>query len=304
MKSLPYDILEAMIQCFGRCFWLKDIMESFLLSAGVDRALVAKYRDEGAKFIWARKVLTELGQSNEGQLTLRRVLTHLVNLRNLPDDTVPNPDAGLQTLRGLKELALKHQVIVRKEAEKSYDRQRIADQKAALAQARSKKLESLKVTFSEAVSNPNRQQSGYSLEDLLLNLFSLFEIEYRKSIRTETQQIDGHFRFEGFDYLVEAKWRRDMPPESEILGFKGKVENKLESTRGLFVSVAGFRSEVIRQFEGRGANVIFMDGADLTYLLEGEMDLRDALKFKLERAAQRGKVFVRLQDRHKVDSPE
>jgi hypothetical protein len=112
--------------------------------------------------------------------------------------------------------------------------------KEQIIKERSEKLESLRKTFTDGIINPDRQSAGYSLEDLLKDLFALFEIEYRKSYKTPTQQIDGSFRFEGFDYLVEAKWRKDFPSEQEIGGFKHKVDGVLESTRGLFVSVQGF----------------------------------------------------------------
>ena len=77
-------------------------------------------------------------------------------------------------------------------------------------------------------------------------------------------------------------------------GFQRKVNSKLESTRGLFVSMPGFRSEVAAQFNGHGANLILMDGRDLVHILEGRMDLRDALKAKIERAAQEGIVLTPL----------
>jgi hypothetical protein len=72
------------------------------------------------------------------------------------------------------------------------------------------------------------------------------------------------------------------------------VNSKLESTRGLFISVPGFRTEVASQFNGQGANLILIDGRDLIYILDGRADLRDALKRKIERAAQEGIVFTPL----------
>ena len=282
-----------MVQCFGRSFHYKDAVASFMLSAGVERHLVEKYRDE-AKFVWARRVLAELGESEDGCLTQRRVLTELCKLRNLPDQDVPDRNAGLDALRNLKRLALEHDLMIEEKKHQVDGRRDLKKGKQKLVQERSQKLENLRKQFSEAVLDKNRQNAGYSLEDLLKDLFALFEIEYRKSYRTQTQQIDGHFNFEGFDYLVEAKWRKDQPGEQEIGGFKQKVDNKLESTRGLFITVQGIRPEVIGQFQGRGSNIIFMDGADIAYILEGRMDLRDALKLKIEKAAQEGKIFVSL----------
>ena len=58
--ELPYDITEAMVQCFGKCFHYKDRMEAFLRAAGVSPALAGKYRNE-YKFVWARE------DSDEGE---------------------------------------------------------------------------------------------------------------------------------------------------------------------------------------------------------------------------------------------
>jgi hypothetical protein len=54
----------------------------------------------------------------------------------------------------------------------------------------------------------------------------------------------------------------------------------------------GFRTEVVDEFNGKGTNLIFMDGRDLIHILEGRIDLRDALEMKIERAAQEGIVFT------------
>lgn len=145
--------------------------------------------------------------------------------------------------------------------------------------------------------SPDRQKAGYALEDILNEMFALFEIDYKKPFRTGTQQIDGHFNFEGFDYLVEAKWRKDQPTEQEVGGFKQKVDTKFESTRGFYVSIQGIRDEVVKQFEGRNSNIIFMDGADIICILEGRVDLHEALRFKIEKAAQHGKTFVPLMEK-------
>ncbi len=166
--------------------------------------------------------------------------------------------------------------------------------KAEVIRVRAEKVSKLRETFNEHVIDENRQAAGYSLEDILTQLFALFEIEFRKPYKTPTQQIDGHFNLDGFDYLVEARWRKGYATESDIAGFKQKVDSKLESTRGLFVSIMGFRPEVVDMYSKRGLNVIFMDGPDLIFILEGRMDLREALHLKVEKAAQEGRVFFPL----------
>jgi hypothetical protein len=91
------------------------------------------------------------------------------------------------------------------------------------------------------------QARGYSLEDLLAELCEANEIQYRRPFKTQTEQMDGHFKFKGFDYLVEARWRREQPDLQDLGGFKTKVDKMISSTRGLFLSVVGFRPEVVNE---------------------------------------------------------
>jgi hypothetical protein len=107
MDRVPYEIVQAMIQCFGRSFHYKDTVETFLISAGVERELASKNRDD-PKFVWARKLISELNQTDKGILVLRRILTELCRLRKLPDEDVPDRDAGLSALRKLKVLVIKY----------------------------------------------------------------------------------------------------------------------------------------------------------------------------------------------------
>jgi hypothetical protein len=236
-------------------------------------------------------LFNDLDEMPDGDILQQKILTELCKFRNLPDPNVPNPDAGLSALRKLKELALENKFLVEEEKRDTKARKNIAIEKEKIITERAGKIEELKKMFQDGFANPDRAATGYSLEDILERLFPLSELDYRKSYKTETQQIDDHFRYEGFDYLVEAKWRVDQPNENEIGGFERKIETKLESTRGLFISVSGFREEVINQFERKGNKILFMTGGDLFLLLDGRIDLKEALKIKIEKAAQEGTVL-------------
>lgn len=292
MEHLPYEIKDQIIQCFGRSFHFKDTVESFLRSAGVSRELATKYRDE-AKFVWARKLLNDLEESEEGRIIQRKILTELCKLRNVPDE-VPDRDAGLDALRKLKNLANKNQIEYEEIKKDSTSRAESLKSKTKVIEERNNKLTDLRNSFFAGITSSDRQRSGYEFEDILKELFALSEIEYKKSYKTETQQIDGHFKFDGFNYLLEAKWRKDQPNEAEIGGFQRKVNTKLDATRGLFISVNGFRDEVITEFNGQGANVILMSGEDIMHILEGRIDLRDALQIKIEKASQYGIVYCKI----------
>ena len=146
MNPIPYPVLEAMVQCFGRCFWYKDNMAAFLQGCGVSQALANRDRAL-AKFVWGRNILTELVQTDDGKLVQRRILTEFCKLRDLPDKEVPDRDAGLRALRELKRLALEHDLIAREEIDKGDDRKRQGAERAKLAQERAEKLEGLRRRF-------------------------------------------------------------------------------------------------------------------------------------------------------------
>lgn len=292
MQTLPYEIKDQIIQCFGRCFHYKDTVETFLRSAGVSRELANKYKNE-AKFVWARKVLSELEDSDEGLITQRRILTDLCKLRNVPEE-VPDRNSGLDALRKLKNLANNYDIEYQEQKKDIQQRRNNADKNALVIQERIKKLEDLKNNFYKNITSIDRQSSGYELEDIIKGLFYLSEVEYKKSYKTDTQQIDGHFKLDGFSYLVEAKWRKDQPNDGEIGAFQRKVNTKLESTRGLFLSVNGFREEVIMSYNGQGANIIFMTGEDLMHILEGRIDFIEALRNKIDKASQYGLVYSKI----------
>jgi hypothetical protein len=292
MEYLSYDLKDQIIQCFGKCFHYKDNVESFLRSAGVSRELAVKYKDE-AKFVWARKTLNDLENFEDGKIIQRRILGELCKLRNVPDE-VPDRNAGLDALRKLKIMVAEKQIQFEEQKTETKSRTEQLKDRTQIIQERNNKLSELREFFFKALTDENRQKAGYDLEHILKELFALSEIDYKKPYKTDTQQIDGHFKFEGFNYLVEAKWRKDMPNENEIGGFQRKVITKLESTRGLFVSVNGYREEVINQFNGQGANIILMTGEDLTHILEGRIELKDALHIKIDKASQYGIVYSKI----------
>ena len=296
---LPFELREAVVQVCGTAFWLKDPFKAFLVSCGVPGDLYDRYADE-SKYKIARHVLSDLdAMEDRGFQIQRRIVTELAKLRKVPDPNVPNLDSALSALRYLKELAVNQRIVI--EDEKKSDDARIQDarrKQAALA-ARAAKTEELRRTFlGWTGTHEDPQSRGYGLEDLLAELFELHEISYRRPYRTSTEQIDGHFPFKGFDYLVEARWRSGLPIEADLGAFKMKVDKKFTSTRGLFVSIPGFRPEVLFEFtRGISSNILLMDGQDLALILEGHVSLTDALDLKIQKAAQEGVIFFPLGQR-------
>jgi hypothetical protein len=297
--KLPFELREAVVAVCGKAFWLKDPLRAFLVASGVPSDLYDRYSDE-SKFKIARHILAELDTlGEEGYLIQRRIVTALCKLRKVPDENVPDRDAAIDALRWLKELAATQKLMVEEEQSTVETRTQDARRKQAALIARAQKMEQLRAAFASMVtSKEDPQTRGYALEDLLAELFEAHEISYRRPYRTSTEQIDGHFSYKGFDYLVEARWRANPPSEADLASFKTKVDKKLTSTRGLFVSIVGFKQEVVLEFtRGVSSNIVLMDGYDLTLILEGHVSLVDALGLKIQKAAQEGIIFFPLAER-------
>lgn len=301
-SKLPFELREAIVSVCGKVFWYKDPFRAFLVSTcGVPSDLYDRYSDE-SKFKITRNILSDLDRmGDDGFLIERRIVTELCRLRNVPDDNVPDRNAALDALRWLKRLAAEQKLDVEKEQGVSAAKATEARQKQMALTARAQKMEQLRsefVAMSMATNKEEVQRRGYDLEELLAQLFEAHEINYRRSYRVKNEQIDGYFNYTGFDYLVEAKWRTDSPTESDLTTLKRKVDKKLTSTRGLFVSMVGFRQEIVFEFtRGTSSNIILMDGSDLILILEGHVSLVDSLELKIRKAAQEGIIFFPLSQR-------
>jgi hypothetical protein len=299
--NLDFEIREAVVAVCGRAFWLKDPFRAFLLACDVPSGMYDRYADE-SKYKIARHILSDLDTMGErGQLIQRRIVTELCKLRKVPDDNIPDKEAALEALRWLKKLAVERKLVVEEEKSAAEARTQDARRKQMALAARAQKMEQLKADFfamSTAKTSEEVQRRGYDLEELLAQLFEVHELSYRRPYRVQNEQIDGHFTYKGFDYLVEAKWRAEPPAESDLATLKRKIDKKLTSTRGLFLSIAGFRPEVISEFtRGDTSNIVLMDGSDLVLILEGHVSLEDALELKIRKAAQEGIIFFPLAQR-------
>jgi hypothetical protein len=295
-KALPLDVVEAAIQVAGRAFYYKSGLKRLFLRAGVTSTMFQRYEQE-MKFIIARNIFSDLEERGDtGYQIALSIVREMCSIRQINDDKIDRR-AALSSIEVLRNLTA---TTARETAQEEADRARRADaeqERIKRVSLRQQELTDLRRQYGELLKEPDRQKRGYELERLLERLFRANELEYRASFRSRAQQIDGAFKFEKFDYLVEIRWTQGETDLEELNGFKGKVDRKIQSTRGLFLSMAGFRDEVVAEFQqGIGTNIILMDGHDLAVILEGRMDLADALELKASKAAQEGLIYLPLRD--------
>lgn len=295
-NALPFDVVEAAVAVAGRAFYYKSSLKRLLLRSGVPITMYDRHAHE-AKFVLARAIFSELEAKGElGNKIAINILEEMLSIRQITENGVDKVEAfsAIESLRQLAKAAL-----IETAAEESLRKRReeFEQQRLSSLTRRNQTLSKLYSDYASLVKSQDFQGRGYALETLLKELFISHELEYRPSYRGPAQQIDGAFKFEKFDYLVEIKWTSSEADLAQLLAFKGKVDAKIQSTRGLFLSMNGFRGEVIQEFQqGSSRNVILMDGQDLVYILEGRIELTDALELKTTKAAQEGIIFVSLRE--------
>ena len=188
-----------------------------------------------------------------------------------------------------------HQELLRKDREFEEAKQASDVKRAKLDSVRNT-LSEMSMEYLALVTSSDRQGRGYSLEKLLYGLFGLFDLDPKASFKVVGEQIDGAFTFEGFDYLLEAKWQEQLINASDLDSLSGKLTRRLDNTLGLYLSVNGFSPDAVTVHSAGRSTIILMDGSDLMAVLENRMDLPLMLRRKRRSAAQTGNIYLRVQE--------
>ena len=150
--------------------------------------------------------------------------------------------------------------------------------------------------YCQLVTSNDLQGRGYRLEEMLKQLFELFDLDPKASFKIEGEQIDGAFTFDSVDYLFEAKWQNELVRANALDSLASKVQRKLDNTLGLFLSINGFSPEGISAHSSGRKVLLLMDGSDIMAVLDGRIELPELLKRKRRHAAQTGEIYMRYQD--------
>jgi hypothetical protein len=173
-------------------------------------------------------------------------------------------------------------------------RERVAQEQRARAEAErerrerqaahQKQSELLLAQFDHASTSDDPQRRGYLLEDLLNRVFGLHGFPVTRAFLRNRggEQIDGAFELDGWQYLVECRWRAKLSDIRDLDGLLGKVGRSGRQTMGLFLSINGWSAHVPGLLkQNRDKSLILMEGYDLRSVLDCRADLRELMKAKV-----------------------
>ncbi|GAA3717641.1 hypothetical protein GCM10022268_27620 [Sphingomonas cynarae] len=170
---------------------------------------------------------------------------------------------------------------------------RAASSETSRQRSKTQDLNALTTAFSKLYGTGLAPQArGRLFETFLRELFNRQSIHMRDNFRLTGEEIDGTFKFEGENYVVEAKWQEASVATSQLYHFAMKVDGKMHG-RGLFISVNAFSNEAIRAIvHGKHIQTILMDGQDISHVPEQRISLEDMLDYKIRAAQTRGEIYV------------
>lgn len=294
MAKMNYDIRQKMIEIAGVCFWYWDNFYSFLVSSGIKREHYLRYEGE-SKYKMMRNIINDLEEKNKEEI-LKGIVKNLYKLKSIPDPNVPDPQKSKKILRELKELCGADLIEKEIEDRKQKERSKIFQEASFSKVQRVQKLSELNQEFLQLFSNNNHQQRRYELEKIIYALFHFFEFEFQKPYKIQNEQIDGWYKYEKFDYLLEIKWIEGKIRQDNLAIFDKKIDKKAKSTRGHFIAMDGFTEDAIQSISGKETRIILMDGEDLVFILNGTVSLHDAIKAKVDKLVKEGNTFYKLKN--------
>ncbi|MGH9353907.1 MAG: restriction endonuclease [Terriglobia bacterium] len=294
----PDNILTALKEAIINVFWKKKDVRALFQRCGVDSTLVAAQDWNAFKFHIVSPVVDALNGNAEGIGPLRRILQETLaytdgnHLLWLPDGQKRKREAE-RSLEHLRLLVKDHDAAKQSAEEARQARLRRVEEANSGALFRSK-LSDVQNRFVKLCQDADHRKRGYGLEELLYDLFLLFELSPRGAFKRTGEQIDGAFVLAGDHYLLEAKWQEKPVNLGDLRDLDGAVGSSLDNTLGLFISINDFSPEAIESYsQGSRPRLICMDGADMIAVLECRIELPDLLLRKKDFAVQKRRVFVR-----------
>lgn len=299
-KRVSFAALEALREALACVWWYRGDLERFIRAYVPHPEVISRLDFHGTKRDVARQLTDALAADSQYTPALLDLMSELSSLDDsFPhlerlDDGKAKVDAARAAIRALRKQYGDHAELVADReatAKRREEARRLADSRRASRE----KLDELKTRYVSMLQIP-AQKRGYELQSLLRDLFELFDLDPKTSFALAGEQIDGAFTFDGDDYLIEARWREKPADPAALRDFAGKIETKLKTTLGVFISINSFTEAAVANHSRKGANMVLVDGDDLYAILDDRIPLPEALRRKRRHASQTGDIYLRIRD--------
>ncbi len=300
-KKIAPAALQALKEALTHAYWYKSDLRSFLTHTISDPPILARLNWEEYKRNIVGSLVDFLACNEDVyQRQLLRLMTETASITDFChlsrlDDGKAKAKQAEASVSALRQ-QIKGHVDLIAEQEETERRRQTAHERMMQVTSVKDKLGKLTQKLFTLLATDNSQKRGFQLEEILRSLFELFDLDPKASFRITGEQIDGAFTFESTDYLLEAKWQKDLIGAADLDVLASKLSRKLENSLGLFLSMNGFSSDGVTAHSSGRRLLILMDGSDLMAVLEGRIDLIQLLVRKRREASQTGNIYLKIHE--------
>jgi hypothetical protein len=292
-KQFSAQAVVALKDALSVIYWRKEDLQDFLKAALDNNFIIGTLNWNGTKREVSKELIERLLSRQDiyktDLINLFIAVSDFEDFSNLDywDDDGSKKKKAIEAVNKLRTLT---KGFVSKTKEQEEILKRRADQEKKIKENKSlgEELATLKERFNNLAISKDIQKRGYDLEKFLYDLFMLYDLEPKGSFKNAGEQIDGAFTFQGTDYLLEAKWKRQVD-RNDLADFCYKVETKFKTAVGLLVSIDGVTKEAISP---HFKSIIIMDGMDIITILDGRVSLTDLLFKKRRKAIETGNIYL------------
>lgn len=293
-KRISLETKTKIISLSGKIFWYWKSFYNFyapILEISSRKLENKMPRGFYNKYEATEKILEEL-EANGNIDSIKIIVSEFYNL-STPFDKNDNPkyqEAKIELLEFKKNVGkdVLEEKNKKDDFKKQIEKRRVKNE---LEKMKSKKIQEIKKKFFELAYSTDRQVAGFYLEKALYQILELEKIDHHKPYKTDTEQIDGYFNFDKWDYLVEIKWTIEKVKQKDVSIFDGKIKRKAQSTRGVILSISGFDDSAVIFASGDSPKIIFLDMQDFINVLDERLEIKDILKTKIDKLVRYGKVY-------------
>ncbi len=111
-----------------------------------------------------------------------------------------------------------------------------------------------------------------------------------ESFKIVGEQIDGAIKYDGHYYLIELKWVKEPCNQAQIASLYLKAEGKME-TRGIFISMNGFSSEILKSLPEKNTKVLLLNGTHFMNVIKGIYTFKQLLDYALAQASLKNNIY-------------
>lgn len=303
-KQFSPAATSALTEALARVFWYKQDLRRFLEQAVRDPQVVSRLSWDNYKLRIVDELIAYLVVHQRREQYFSALETLCAEVCKM-DDAFPNLAKLDDGARKVNE-ARKAQGALRKvwashtrtvdegqagEARRKAQIARVMDSDGV--QARVAALHALYCSF---VTSEATQRRGYELEKILYELFRIFDLDPKASFKVEGEQIDGGFSLEGTDYILEAKWRGELTPLSDLQAFSARIQTRLRNAIGVFLTINGYEEAAKTRAWSGEKNFLMMEGPDLVAVLEGRIDLTTLLVRKRRHGSMKASPYLSVNE--------